>query len=184
MEHREHPSAAGRAQFVHRSRACECGAIEVPRSVEDQSAVGFTAIWELHETIDNAFRPPWAGRRQLIDCAALMSTAEFRRAIEISGIVEDHTSERGYSVLPSLEAVENLLRPAATGGRQFIHDATAALAAGTAAAVRGGAVDVALSVEGQVAKRGIRAIAASSEGVQHSFPPRAERSLAGSSRRL
>src|ERR1022692_2789215 len=113
-----------------------------------------------------------------------MSTTECCRAIEVSGIVEDHTSVRGYSVLPSLEDVENLLRPAATGGRQFIHDTTAALTAGTAAAVRGRAVDVALAVEGQVAKRGIRAIAASSEGVQHGFPPRAERSLAGRRRRL
>src|ERR1039457_5110985 len=94
------------------------------------------------------------------------------------------TGNRGFSVLPSLEGVENLLRPSAARGRELIAETTPNTSTGTAATVRGGAVDVAQSVEGQVAKRGIRAIAASSEGVQHSFPPRAERSLAGSSRRL
>lgn len=100
------------------SAACGRCAVEIARSIEDQTGRGITAIRTIGlraEVVQHRFCPtstPVGRQLECISCA--VSAASFSHAVEIAGGVDDQAGLWVDPVRATAEAVQQLLRPTST----------------------------------------------------------------------
>src|SRR3984957_5149312 len=88
--------------------ARNAGAVEIPRSVENQVAAGFADPGAAEERIKNVLGPATAGGwRKFIRIAAVINAAEFCCTEEISGSVKNHPGHGKNGVARRTKVVEN-----------------------------------------------------------------------------
>src|ERR1700730_6932794 len=104
---------------------CIRGAVKIARGVKRQFAGRAVAVPRAPETMKNKFRPAVLRALQLVHCPILMIAIRTDGAVEISRPVKNDATYRHIAIgAVEGEGVENLLRPASTGGgREFIHQA-------------------------------------------------------------
>ncbi len=151
MEHALRPASVGvRGQLEDISGVCaRCRAIEVTGAVEDEAGKR-PGIRTAGKTVENALAPvPFGVRAQLEDRSEAISAALGRRAIEVSGCVEDQAAKRQGPIRAACKTVENTLAPVPVGVRsQFENRAVI-----HTTALGGHAIETTCAVKDQAAKR-------------------------------
>ncbi len=96
-----------------------CGAVQVSRRVDHQTRVGISSVSPAGEIVEHGFLPESVRQRKLINRAVFVGSAKRRRAVEVTGLVDDQLALGKTPITSASEVMHCREVPITPGRREF-----------------------------------------------------------------